>query len=176
MVLNVTEALYILAYLAIFLLLVGGAVYLFLTRRRGELRGVPVSLSPETLEKAGKLSGTYRLSDLERILTELGTIGAWGVVVELGLTRIGDIAQIILDPKQAQFYSHTTGSTPDYLEKYRRSVEGAGLLLQNIENVEDVFYVKIVGSWSQIADVLRRVVREIYGVEDHEEIELVVFV
>ena len=41
----------------------------------------------------------------------------------------------------------------DYLERYRRSVEGAGLVVRKVENVEDVFFVAVVGSWSQIASV-----------------------
>jgi len=172
---SITEAFYNLFCAATFMLLVGGAVYLFLTRRRLGPRRASISISRETLEQAERLSGEYRLSDLERILTELGAIGAWGAVVELGLTRIRDIAQmVLLGVNEVEFYSHTTGATPDYLERYRRSVEGAGLSLQEIGNVE-VFYVKVAGSWPQIAAVLRRVISEVYGVDDHTEIELTVF-
>ncbi len=169
------EILVILAYVATFTLLVGGAVYLFLTRKGGGTQRTSVSISQEALKLAGRLSGTYRLSDLEKILMELGSIGAWGVVVELGLTRVKDIVQMILGVDKVELYSHNNGVIPDYLERYRKSVEGAGLVVRRVENVEDVFFVEVVGSWSQIASVLRRVVKEIYEVDDHTEVQLVVF-
>lgn len=172
---SMTEALYNLFYLVTFILLVGGALYLFLTRKRGGSQVASTPLSRETLKLAERLSGPYRLSDLEKILTELGAIGAWGVVVELGLTRIRDIAQMILGVNEVEFYSHNNGSTHNYLERYRRSVEAAGLVLRRVDNVEDVFYVKVDGAWPQIAAVLRRMVGEIYGIDDNEEIQLAVF-
>ena len=115
------EALYILAYLAIFALVIGGAVYLFLTREKKGAQGAPSPLSRKTLELAKKLSGTYRLSDLEKLLTELAAIGAWGTIVELQLTRIGDIVQMSLGTHAVELYSHNNGVIADYLEKFRRS-------------------------------------------------------
>jgi hypothetical protein len=169
------EILVILAYAATFSLLIGGAVYLFLMREGGGARRTPDSISKETLTLAARVSGAYRLSDLEKILMELGDSGAWGVVVELGLTRVKDIVQMILRVDKVEFYSHNNGTTPNYLERYRRSVEGAGLVVRKVENVEDVFFVEVVGSWSQIASVLRRIVKEIYEVDDHTEVQLAVF-
>jgi hypothetical protein len=167
--------LYILAYVATFTLLLGGAVYLFLTRKRGGTQRASASISQETLKLAERLSGAYRLSDLEKILMDLGSMGAWGVVVELGFTRIKDIAQMMLGINEVEFYSHNNGVIPDYLERYRRSVEGAGLVVRRVENVEDVFFVEVVGSWSQIAQVLRRVVKDIYEVDDHTEVQFTIF-
>jgi hypothetical protein len=164
-----------LAYVAIFALLVGGAVYLFLARKGGGAQRTSGSIPKETLQRAEQLSGKYRLSDLEKILVELDTIGARGVVVELYLTSIKDIVQMILDVGKVELYSHTNGVTPDYLERYRRSVEDAGLAAREVENTEDVFFVEVVGSWSHIASVLRRVIQEIYGVDDQTEVELAVF-
>jgi hypothetical protein len=169
------EILVILAYVATFTLLVGGAVYLFLTRKRERAQRATVSISQETLKLAESLSGAYRLSDLEKILIELGSMGAWGVVVQLGFTRIKDIAEMILGVNEVELYSHNNGVIPDYLERYCRSVEGAGLVVRKVENVEDVLFVEIVGSWAQIASVLRRVVKEIYEVDDHTEVQLAVF-
>ncbi len=82
---------------------------------------------------------------------------------------------MILDVNEVEFYSHNNGVTPNYLERYRRSVEAAGLVLQRVDNVGDDFYVKVAGTWQQIAAVLRRVVGEIYGIDDDEEIQLTVF-
>ena len=169
------EILYILAYAATFSLLLGGAIYLFLTRKRGGTRQTTVSISRETLKLAENLSGAYRLSDLEKILMELGSMGAWGVVVQLGFARIEDIAEMMLGVSGVEFYSHNNGVIPDYLERYRRSVEGAGLVVRKVENVEDVFFAEVVGSWSQIASVLLRVIRDIYRVDDHAEVQLTVF-
>jgi len=173
---SMTEALYNLFFLAIFILLVGGALYLFLTRKRGgSLWSSTPLASRETLKLAERLSGSYRLSDLEKILTELGAIGAWGVVVGLGLTRIRDIAEMILGVNEVVFYSHNKGVTPNYLERYRRSVEAAGLVLRRVDNEGEVFCVKVAGAWPQIAAVLRRMIGEIYGIDDNEEIQLDVF-
>lgn len=80
-----------------------------------------------------------------------------------------------LDADKVELYSHNNGVIPDYLEKYRRSVERAGLVIRNVGNTEDVFSVEIVGPWPHIASVLRQVVEEIYGVHDHAEFELTVF-
>jgi hypothetical protein len=169
------EIFVILAYVAIFALLVGGAVYLFLARKGGGTQRTSVSMPKETLKLAEQLSGKYLLSDLEKILVELDAIGARGIVVELYLTSSKDIVQMILDVGKVELYSHTNGVTPDYLERYRRSVEEAGLVARKVENVEDVFFVEVVGSWAHIASVLRRVVKEIYEVDDHTEVQLAVF-
>jgi hypothetical protein len=163
------EIFVILAYVAIFTLLVGGVVYLFLTRKRGGIQRTSAPISEETLKLAEHLPGKYRLSDLEKILAELGAIGAWGVVVELYLTSIKDIVQMILDVGKVEFYSHTIGAISDYLEKYCRSVEEAGLVVRKVENVENVFFVEVVGPWSHIASVLRQVIKE---VDDHTEVQL----
>jgi hypothetical protein len=167
--------LYILAYVATFTLLLGGAVYLFLTRKQGGAQRTSTSISQETLKLAERLSGVYRLSDLEKILMDLGSMGAWGVVVELGFTGIQDIAQMVFGVNEVELYSHNNGVIPDYLERYRRSVEGAGLVVRKVENVEDIFFVEVVGSWSQIASVLRRVVKDIYEVDNHAEVQITVF-
>jgi hypothetical protein len=169
------EIFVVLAYVATFTLLVGGSVYLFLTRKRGVSRRESAPMPKEALKSAERLSGKYCLSDLEKLLVELEALEAWGAVVELDLVRIKDIAQLILGVDKVELYSHNNGVLPDYLERYRRSVEGAGLAIHKVENVEDVFFVEIVGSWPQIAAVVRRLVVGIYGVDDSAEIPLLVF-
>ena len=169
------KTLYGLAFIATFALLIGGAAYLFLTRKKKGDQRASFSISRETLRLAERLSGTYRLSDLEGILMELGSIGAWGVVVELGLTAINDIVQLVLGDGKVELYSHNNGVIPNYLEQYRRSVDGAGLVARQVENVEDVLFVEVVGSWSRIASVLLHLIKEIYKVDDSTEIQLTVF-
>lgn len=169
------EILVLLAEVATFMLLIGGAVYLFLTRKRRDAPREFIPISQETLEAAERLSGSYRLSDLGEILARLGALGAWGVIVELGLTRINDIVQMILDVDTVELFSCNNGVIPDYLEKYRRSAEGAGLVVRKVDNQEDVLSVEVAGSWSQIAAVLQRLIQEIYEVDDHAEVQLTVF-
>ena len=151
------DILYILFYLGVLALVLGCVAYLVTSR------------------KAERLSGAYRLRDLEKILTELASLQAWNFIVHLGLPAIGDHAQIEIQPDEVHLYSHQSGVIPDYLDRFRQSAERAGLEVHPIPSMEEDFFVRITGSWPERAAVTLRLIKEIYGVDENAEMNVRVF-
>lgn len=182
-----TEILYILFYLGVLALVLGCLGYLVALRNEEALKREGFSLHriarlhPETqlsrqmLKKAKGLSGAYRLGDLEKILTELASLQAWGLVVHLGFPAMGDHAQMEIQPDEVDLYSHQAGVIPDYLDRFRQSAERAGFEVHPIPGLEEAFFVRITGSWLERAAMTLRFIKEIYGVDENAEMKVRVF-
>jgi hypothetical protein len=172
--------LYLLFYACVLALVAGCGVYLFTTREKAEAG--PVSLpeprqmlgriSQRALREAETLSGTYRLSDLESILNRLASIEAWGVVVELELTTVKGEVQMIVDKHEVELDESSLDLVD--IERFRKSVSEVGLIVRPTA-VEGQYCVRVTGTWSDIADTLKRIIRSIYGVGDNETVQARVF-
>src|SRR5688572_20770820 len=109
-----TEFLYGLFYLSVLALVVGCFVYLTRPRRledeptseqrRGSRARDVESAAPSraAVKKAEELSGSYRLSELERILEQLGMIEAWGMVLELKFTTVREDIQMVVNRNEVE--------------------------------------------------------------------------
>lgn len=182
-----TEILYILFYLGVLALVLGCVGYLVASRNEATLEREGYSLHrvarvhPEThlshqvLEKAEGLSGTYRVGDLETILTELAALQAWGLIVDLGFPGIGDHAQVELQPEELDLYSHHSGRIPGYLDRFRQSAERAGLEAHPAPGAEDNFILRIGAPLPDSLAVALQALKELYGVDEDTEMKVRVF-
>ena len=172
-----TEILYSLFYVGVLTLVFGCVIYLVLSRSEAPPQEAE-SESPEPLlgsdvgEDVEEISGDYHLRDLERLLTRLASLQAWGLVVELGFPAIGDIAQLVLQREEVDLYSHHAGQIPGYLERFRHSAERAGLKLHPVPQIEDDFFVRIPGSLPERAAMLLRLLGETYGVDEAAQVRV----
>lgn len=163
-------------YLGVLALVVGCFVYLFVNREPREVGRTddrePERLSPETVKKAEELSGSYRLSDLERIFQQLGASEAWGVVLELRFTTVQEEIQMTVNRNEVEFC--TPILDPSYTDRFRQAVRQAGLQART-GYTEGQYCVDITGTWATIAGTLRSISRSIYGVDENEEIQALIF-
>jgi hypothetical protein len=181
-----TEFLYGLFYLSVLALVAGCFAYFIVTRpRRGEdeppgeqRRGSRVrdveSAAPSraVVKKAEGLSGSYRLSELERILEQLGAIEAWGMVLELKFMTVREDIQMVLNRNEVELC--TPFLDPIYTERFRRAASEVGLQARS-GYTEGQYCVDVTGAWSKIASMIKSISRSIYGVGDGEEVEVRIF-
>ena len=167
-----TELLYGLFYLGVLALIVGCFAYLTVTRPRRAEDDEPLRPSQAAVKRAEELSGSYRLSELERILEQLGTIEAWGMVLELRFTTVREDIQMIVDHNQVELC--TPILDPGYTERFRRAASEAGLQARS-GSTEGQYCVDVTGSWPKIASSIRSISRSIYGVGDGEEVDVRIF-
>jgi hypothetical protein len=184
-----TELLYGLFYLGVLALIVGCFAYLIVTRlRRVEYEPL---LSPSeqrragrardcesrppsraAVKRAGELSGSYRLSELERILEQLGAIEAWGMVLELKFMSLGEDIQMVVKRNEVELC--TPSLDAGYTERFRRAASEAGLQARS-GYTEGQYCVDVTGAWARIASIIKRISRSIYGVGESEEVEVRIF-
>lgn len=171
-----TEFLHGLFYLGVLGLVVGCLAYLFVTRdqsrgsRASDGESVPPSRS--AAKKAKKLSGSYRLSDLESIFEQLGAIEAWGMVLEIRFTTVREDIQMVVNRNEVELCAPSL--EPGDTDLFRRAAREAGLQART-GYTEGQYCVDVVGTWPEIARIIRSISRSIHGVADSEEIQVLVF-
>ena len=169
-----------LCYLGVLALVVGCFVYLFVTRPPSQAdqpeEGQPVPPpSREASSGAETLSGTYRLSDLERIFEQLGTIEAWGRVVELNFTTApAGLETIQMTVNRNEVELCTPILDPIYTDPFRRAAMEMGLQARP-GYTEGQYCVDVNGTWPSIAEIIRSILRSVHGVGDGEEVRARVF-
>jgi hypothetical protein len=181
-----TEFLYGLFYLGVLALIVGCFAYLIVTRpsrveaepllspseQRRASRAQTRPPSPAAVKRAEELSGSYRLSELEKILEQLGAIEAWGMVLELKFTTVREDIQMVVNRNEVELC--TPFLDPAYTERFRRAAREVGL--QALYGyTEGQYCVDVTGDWSKIASIIKNISRSIYGVGDGEEVEVRIF-
>lgn len=167
-----TELLYALFYLVVLAAVIGCGAYLFITRQKPRQRLRAPKISPEALKRAESLSGMYRLSDLESILTELASFGAWGVILQLHLKTVKDNVEAIIGQNAVELLSHNLGVLGDYFDRFRRAAATLRLEVYPLAGQKDLGYIEITGSWTEIAATIRRFIREMYDLGDSTEVEV----
>lgn len=171
-----TDFLYGLFYLGVLALVVGCIAYLFFTRDRSRAGqaggGGTVPPSRAAVKQAQALSGSYRLSDLENILEQLGAIEAWGMVLELQFTTVKEDIQMVVNRNEVELC--TPILDPVYTERFRRAAREAGLQARP-GYTEGHYCVDVTGTWSTIASIIKRISSSIYGVGESEEVEVRIF-
>lgn len=168
-----TDLLYWLFYLGVLALVVGGLAYLYVHRdqsRDGD--GKSARLSRETAKKAAALGGSYRLSDLESIFERLAAIEAWGMILELRLTTVQEILQMIVDRNEVEICAPSL--EPSDTELFRRAAREAGLEART-GYTEGQYCVDVKGTWPHVASTLRSIIRSTYGAGDSEEVQVRIF-
>jgi predicted lipid-binding transport protein (Tim44 family) len=176
-----------LCYLGVLALVVGCFVYLFVTRDQSPAstgnqspvkppreRELP-PFSEDSVMKAEALSGSYRLSDLERIFEQLGAIGAWGMVLELNFAAAQEdleMIQMVVYPNEVELCSPIL--EPSYTDPFRRAVTEAGLQARP-GSTEGQLCVDVTGTWPRIASVIRSIIQSVHGVGDSEEAQARIF-
>jgi len=156
-----TEILYGLFYLAVLALVVGCLAYLFVTRDK---RKAPPRAAAK---KASELSGSYRLSDLERILEQLAATEAWGMV-----TTAQEDIQMIVNPNAVELCAPSL--EPRDTDLFRRAARDAGLQAR-AGYTEGQYCVDVTGAWPKIASTVRSLCGSIYGVGAGEEVRVRIF-
>jgi hypothetical protein len=167
------EFLYILFYLGVLTLIVGSSAYLIIKRSRHienrTLRasnGESAPLSRAAVERVEGLSGSYRLSELTRILEELAAKESWGMVLELQFTTVQEYVQMVVNSNEVEILLD-----PEHMDLFRRAAREAGL--QARTKRQDC--IEVIGDWGQIASMIRSTSRSIYRVDDSEEVEVRIF-
>lgn len=166
-------------YLGMLALIVGCFVYLFVTRDESSVsppgEGEFTPPSRESAAKAEALSGSYRLSDLERIFEQIGATEAWGMVVELNFTTApADLESIQMIVLRNEVELCTPILDPSYTDPFRRAVSETGLQARP-GYTEGQYCVDVNGTWPAIAGIIRRIVKSVHGVGDHEEVQVRIF-
>jgi hypothetical protein len=185
---DMTQILYSLFYACVLALVAGCGGYLFATRKKSGTGPVSGSVtdklggaeprqkhgrtSRRAIREAEKLSATYRLSDLEKILNQVASLEAWGVVVEIELTTVSGNVQMVVDQHEVELDESSLDLAD--IERFRRSVSEVGLSVRPTA-VEGQYCVGVTGTWSGIADTIRRILKSIYGVGDDETVHARVF-
>jgi len=160
-------------FLGVLALVVGCFAYLFVTRdksRAGFNASVPPSRS--VARKAKELSGSYRLSDLESIFDQLAATEAWGMVLELKFTTVQKFIQMIVNRNEVELCAPSL--EPSGTDPFRRAAQEAGLEARP-GYTEGQYCVDVTGTWSNIASIIKGIIRSIYGVDDNEEVQVVIF-
>jgi hypothetical protein len=166
-------------YLGVLALIVGCFAYLFVTRDRAPVsqskkREFPPP-SEDSILRAEALSGSYHLSDLERIFEQLGAIGAWGMVLELNFATVQEdlkMIQMILYPDEVELC--TPILNPWYTDPFRRAVSETGLQTRPGHS-EGQHCVDVTGTWEGRANIIRSIIRSVHGVEDSEAVQVHIF-
>jgi hypothetical protein len=170
------EFLYWLFYLGVLALVVGCLAYLFVDRHQSRASratdGEAAPLSRASAKKAEALSGSYRLSDLETILEQLGAIEAWGMVLELKFTAVQEDLQMIVNRNEVELCAPSL--EPNDTDLFRRVAKEVGLQART-GYTEGQYCVDVMGTWPKIASIIRNISRSIYGVDDSEEVQVRVF-
>lgn len=169
------ELLYGLFALCVLALVIGCFVYLFVTRGQNRVRrasGRDSAPSRAVAKKAEELSGSYRLTDLERIFEQLGVMEAWGMVLELRFTTVRESIQMIVNRNEVELCEPSL--EPSDTDLFRRAAREAGLQARP-GYTEGQYCVDVMGTWPEIASTIRGLSRSIYGVGDSEEVQVSIF-
>jgi len=170
------QLLYGLFLLGVLALVVGCLVYLTVTpdpNRAGRTSGEESPrASKAAAKKAEELSGSYRLSELESLLQQLGAIEAWGMVLELEFTTVQEAIQMIVTRDNVELCAPSLESADTDL--FRRAAKEAGFEARP-GYIEGQFCVDVTGNWSKIAGTIAGMSRSIYGVGDSEEVQVRIF-
>jgi hypothetical protein len=167
-----TELLYGLFYLGVLALVVGCFVYLIAARGRRARDIESAAPSRAAVKKAEEVSGSYRLSELERILEQLGMIEAWGMVLELKFTTVREDIQMVVNRNEVELCAPSL--EPGDTDLFRRAVREAGLEAR-VGYTEGQYCADVMGTWPKIASTIRNIIRSIYGVGESEEVEVRIF-
>lgn len=170
------ELFYGLFCLAVLALVVGCLVYVFVTRDQGKARrvGAGESTPPSraAAKKASELSGSYRLSDLERLFEQLAATEAWGMVLELQFTRVQEDIQMTVGRNAVELCAPSL--EPHDTDLFRRAARETGLEAR-AGSIEGQCCVDVTGAWPKIAGAVRSLCKSIYGVRDGEEVLVQIF-